>query len=327
METSASLLEQIRELRATERSLREENSALRAVCEHDQAGQVLLRYQNEAALMHEISAAIVSELDLNTVLTLVANKAMAIVGAKAVLVPMINAARDRYTYLGAVGENAAEIIGTSHRIHVGMCGWVLVHEKPLLFGQPEEWWMDAKTHWEEGMASALLVPLFGKQGSIIGGLSAMGRQGGGSFSDRDMELFTLFANQVSTAIENARLFSELSELAATLEQRVCERTAELASASAEINALNQRLRSENLRMGAELEVTRRLQQMVLPKAHELAAIEHLDIACLMEPASEVGGGYYDVLQHNGCVKIGIGDITGHGLESGVLMLMVQMAAG
>ena len=169
--------------------------------------------------------------------------------------------------------------------------------------------------------------LFGKQGkgSIIGGLSAMGRQGGGSFSDRDMELFTLFANQVSTAIENARLSSELSELAATLEQRVCERTAELASA--EINALNQRLRSENLRMGAELEVTRRLQQMVLPKAHELAAIEHLDIACLMEPASEVGGGYYDVLQHNGCVKIGIGDITGHGLESGVLMLMVQMAAG
>jgi sigma-B regulation protein RsbU (phosphoserine phosphatase) len=45
----------------------------------------------------------------------------------------------------------------------------------------------------------------------------------------------------------------------------------------------------------------------------------------MQPASDVGGDYYDVLQHNGSLKIGIGDVTGHGLESGVLMLMVQTA--
>ena len=31
------------------------------------------------------------------------------------------------------------------------------------------------------------------------------------------------------------------------------------------------------------------------------------------------------MQYNGHVKIGIGDVTGHGLESGVLMLMVQTA--
>jgi serine phosphatase RsbU (regulator of sigma subunit) len=37
----------------------------------------------------------------------------------------------------------------------------------------------------------------------------------------------------------------------------------------------------------------------------------------------VGGDYYDVLQHNGQIKIGIGDVTGHGLESGVLMVMTQ----
>jgi sigma-B regulation protein RsbU (phosphoserine phosphatase) len=42
----------------------------------------------------------------------------------------------------------------------------------------------------------------------------------------------------------------------------------------------------------------------------------------MEPAAEVGGDYYDVLQQNGRIKIGIGDVTGHGLESGVIMIMV-----
>lgn len=35
--------------------------------------------------------------------------------------------------------------------------------------------------------------------------------------------------------------------------------------------------------------------------------------------------YYDVLVAHGRVKIGIGDVTGHGLQSGVLMLMVQTA--
>jgi serine phosphatase RsbU (regulator of sigma subunit) len=78
-------------------------------------------------------------------------------------------------------------------------------------------------------------------------------------------------------------------------------------------------------MSAELEVTRQLQQMILPKKQELSQIPGLEIAGFMEPADEVGGDYYDVLQHNGRVKIGIGDITGHGLESGVLMIMVQTA--
>jgi sigma-B regulation protein RsbU (phosphoserine phosphatase) len=45
----------------------------------------------------------------------------------------------------------------------------------------------------------------------------------------------------------------------------------------------------------------------------------------MQPADEVGGDYYDVLSYDGRVKIGIGDVTGHGLESGVLMIMVQTA--
>lgn len=85
------------------------------------------------------------------------------------------------------------------------------------------------------------------------------------------------------------------------------------------------LKRENMRLAAEVEVTRRLQQMLLPKDEELKQIKELDIAGYMQPAEEVGGDYYDVLNHNGRVKIGIGDVTGHGLESGVLMLMAQTA--
>ncbi|MBE9169072.1 SpoIIE family protein phosphatase [Pleurocapsales cyanobacterium LEGE 06147] len=99
----------------------------------------------------------------------------------------------------------------------------------------------------------------------------------------------------------------------------------LALANQEITSLNERLQAENVRLNAELDVTRRLQQMMLPKEKELMEIDGLEIAGFMQPANEVGGDYYDILEHNGLVKIGIGDVTGHGLESGVLMIMVQTA--
>ncbi|MCT7988681.1 MASE1 domain-containing protein [Laspinema sp. D6] len=97
----------------------------------------------------------------------------------------------------------------------------------------------------------------------------------------------------------------------------------LARIKTHLNLL--RLKNENVRLVAELEVTRQQQQMLLPSAEELQLIEDLEIAAFMEPATEVGGDYYDVIKHQGGVKIGIGDVTGHGLESGVLMIMVQMA--
>jgi serine phosphatase RsbU (regulator of sigma subunit) len=113
---------------------------------------------------------------------------------------------------------------------------------------------------------------------------------------------------------------ELSEVV-----RSFNRLAALVSSNQEITALNGRLTDENFRMGSELDITRRLQEMVLPKREELQKIIPLDISGYMKPATEVGGDYYDVLHHNGHVKLGIGDVTGHGLESGMLMIMVQTA--
>ncbi len=111
----------------------------------------------------------------------------------------------------------------------------------------------------------------------------------------------------------------------TTHLRIQELTLTLQKQNQEILKLNECLKEENRRMSAELEVARQLQKMVLPKQQELEQIKDLDIACFMEPADEVGGDYYDILQHDCGIKIGIGDVTGHGLESGVLMLMVQMA--
>jgi len=130
--------------------------------------------------------------------------------------------------------------------------------------------------------------------------------------------------QLSQTFNN--MTSDIQQYTSHLEDLVQARTGELEQANNEITKLNNILKQENLRLSAEVEVARRLQQMVLPKETELKTIKELDIAAYMKPADEVGGDYYDVLtSDDNRVKIGIGDVTGHGLESGVLMLMVQTA--
>ena len=110
-----------------------------------------------------------------------------------------------------------------------------------------------------------------------------------------------------------------------LEDMVQERTEELEQALQKISVLNERLKDENVRLSAELDVAKRLQLMVLPGEDELRSINDLDIACVMAPADEVGGDYFDCFKSNGTVMFGIGDVTGHGLSAGVIMLMAQTA--
>lgn len=92
------------------------------------------------------------------------------------------------------------------------------------------------------------------------------------------------------------------------------------------NAEKQAILEENMHLGMELEVARQIQAMVLPRNEELKEIQVLEISARMDAAKEVGGDYYDVIHHeDGTVYIGIGDVTGHGLASGVVMLMTQSA--
>src|SRR5215510_1159094 len=172
-----------------------------------------------------------------------------------------------------------------------------------------------------GIASYAAVPLVGGK-KALGVLAAdYGRPQ--LLPPERLNSLSALASTAALAIENSLLYNDLEEYSRMLEQHVAESTAELAEANGEITALNTRLQAENLRLGAELDVTRKLQQMLRPTPEELEQIDGLNIACYMAPADEVGGDYYDVLQHNGQIKIGIGDVTGHGLESGVLMLMTQ----
>jgi DNA-binding LacI/PurR family transcriptional regulator/serine phosphatase RsbU (regulator of sigma subunit) len=83
-------------------------------------------------------------------------------------------------------------------------------------------------------------------------------------------------------------------------------------------ALRERLAHQQL-LG-EMSIAKRIQSALAPQA---VRVPTLEIAAATRAADEVGGDYHDILPVPGGCWIGIGDVTGHGLLSGLIMLMLQ----
>lgn len=80
--------------------------------------------------------------------------------------------------------------------------------------------------------------------------------------------------------------------------------------------------SEKAVLGAEMELAKQIQTVLLPEQPEISGYE---IVASLEPAEEVGGDYYDVISVAGYDWIVMGDVSGHGVTAGLVMMMVQTA--
>lgn len=80
--------------------------------------------------------------------------------------------------------------------------------------------------------------------------------------------------------------------------------------------------AERKRLVQELKVAEHIQMTILPK---VTAMPTLDVGCQMWPAAEVGGDYFDVLPCPDGAWLAIGDVSGHGVNAGMIMLMAQSA--
>lgn len=78
--------------------------------------------------------------------------------------------------------------------------------------------------------------------------------------------------------------------------------------------------AEKQRLEKEIQIAAHIQTSILPKD---LIVEGYDIAGGLVPALEVGGDYYDVLPTEDGCWAGIGDVAGHGLTTGLVVLMIQ----
>lgn len=105
------------------------------------------------------------------------------------------------------------------------------------------------------------------------------------FETEDIALLSAFANNISIAIENVRLFE---------------------------NSLEQE------RFKREMLLAREMQHKLLPKGQP--ELKRFDIAAYSSPAMEVGGDYYDYVRlKNGAICVIIGDVSGKGISAAFYM--------
>ena len=130
----------------------------------------------------------------------------------------------------------------------------------------------------------------------------------GAFTPERLEILNILSSQIAISIDNAKLYENL-------EEKVKERTEELRTA-------NEQLTVTKNALWGELELAKKIQTVLLPKNPEMPGYA---ISAYMMPAFEVGGDYYDFIHAKGRDWIVIGDVSGHGVTAGLVMMMTQTA--
>lgn len=139
-----------------------------------------------------------------------------------------------------------------------------------------------------GCATFVAVPIKAGNDAVIGVLAAADREtregGIGVFEANELRLLALFGNQVSIALENARLHRD------ALEKQAMERDLELAAT---------------------------IQRDILPKA--IPQIDGIEIAALSRPARQVGGDYHAFFVRDGIITALVADVAGKSMPAALLV--------
>ena len=164
----------------------------------------LHRHVQEMDALFATSLEISAQLDLQTVLHSIVEKATGLLG-----MPMgglyLVAPDHQHLQLVAGYEIPETLIGTTLRIGEGLAGRVVETSKAFFVEDYGTWQGRPAIDKLSEIHRALAVPLKSNQ-AVIGALAVLDNDRAGPFEDEEVRLLTLFANQASNAVQNARLF-------------------------------------------------------------------------------------------------------------------------
>jgi len=165
------------------------------------------RRATELSALYSIGTAISTELERNPVLQKVLDHAIELLHARKGSV-MLREEEDLHIEV-ASGLSEEIISSVRLRLGEGIAGKVAQEGRPrlLLKGVADT---ESRSQGRE-YHSALCVPLIVRE-NVIGVINISDRRDDGNFTEKDLELLGMLANQAAIAIENARLHDELHEL-------------------------------------------------------------------------------------------------------------------
>ncbi len=186
--------------------------ALLASTEHQQADATLQRYAREMAALYEVSLEINSQSNLTTLLSLIVEKAAGLLDAHMGGLYLMR--EDNQSLELVVSYHLpGNYVGTVLQLGEGLSGRVAQTGKPMMIADYQAWEGRAAAYSTDPFRRILGVPL--KVGDkVLGVINITDDQKTGAFSEDDVRLASLFADQAAIAVMNARLYEAvLQELA------------------------------------------------------------------------------------------------------------------
>jgi len=206
-----------------EGSLKDITERRQAEAQRDAMLAALARRAQELQALYETSLEVNAQPHLEALLPAIVRRAVSLVGASMgalyLMLPDESALE-----LVVSHEMPGDFIGLKLRPGEGLSGRVAQSGQPLMVPSYHEWAGRAPAYERTPARRVLGVPL--KAGErVIGVINVGDDQRFDPFSEEEVRLVVLFADQAAIAVANARLMSSL-----------CERTAELEARNAELDA-------------------------------------------------------------------------------------------
>jgi len=179
-------------------------------------------HRRELTAILKSSALINSSLHTDDVLNFAMKVAEEFMEAEASSVFELNPDRGDISVRLARGEKGVLMTSKRLRTGEGIAGWVIQNGKPMIVEDVKrEHRFSDRFDRETGFTtrSLICVPL-AIRGRITGALQVLNKKNGNSFTEEDAELLTALAQQISVALDNARLYQRLQESFELTEQEL-----------------------------------------------------------------------------------------------------------
>lgn len=191
------------------------------------------RAAREARSLYEVAHSLTTSLDLMEVLHLIVVKTRELLGTPNGQVVLWDAATQTLR-LGAVDGTAAEKVKVQEfRLGKGVNGIVAQTRAPLIVNDYQRF--PHRVPQLSELTAVIGIPLL-YRGQLLGVLTSHTTQPGATFTQDHLALLMSFADQAAMAIENARLYEQIRRHAEELEEKVDERTRELKTVNAQLEA-------------------------------------------------------------------------------------------
>jgi signal transduction histidine kinase len=187
-----------------------------------------MKRHEQLTALYEVSRAVNSTLDLSEVLNIVMDTIISLTEAERGFLMLLNEETGELDFKVARNMNQETLEGSSFKISRTIVNRARTEGEPILTvnAQADPRFSDQSSVVGYSLYSILCVPLKIKD-KVTGVIYADSRTAG-LFTERDRDLLVAFADQAAMAIENARLYARLEDYSRTLEQKVEQRTAQLA---------------------------------------------------------------------------------------------------